>query len=185
MVSGNVSSYTRVLNGPMQLDKILTFNQLAATMTTLKNERDQAKAETSARRKQQEKEKAARKAEKEREAINKQNELAPLCKAHVDQELDHVLSLTVKQRREILRYHFQMATVEIDGVSKAINKLKLAETGIALQRLMPVMPQLPAPELEGDSIQLNGDGDNDVGMNVAEENGVESNAGGINGMVEN
>ena len=87
MASGNVSSYARVLIGPMQLDKI-----------------------TSARRKQQEKIKA----DKEMEAISKQNQLARLCKAHVDQGLDHVLSLTVKQRKNKLRYHYQMAAVDID-----------------------------------------------------------------------
>ena len=103
MASGNISSYARVLNGPHQLEKIQTFNELAATMTTLKKERDQAREEASARKKQEDKDKAARKAEKERDAINKQNELGPICKAHVDKGLAHVLSLKVPQRREILR----------------------------------------------------------------------------------
>ncbi len=73
----------------------------------------------------------------------------------------------------------------MDGASKPIYKLSLAETGIALQRLMPVMPQLPTAELNDDSIELNGDGDNDVEMNVVHKNGGESNAGGINDMVDN
>ncbi len=73
----------------------------------------------------------------------------------------------------------------MDGASKPIYKLSLAETGIALQRLMPVMPQLPTAELNDDSIELNGDGDNDVEMNVIQENGGESNAGGFNDMVDN
>ena len=72
MASGNISSYARVLNGPHQLEKIQTFNELAVTMTTLKKEREQAREEASARKKQEEKDKAARRAEKEMEAINKQ-----------------------------------------------------------------------------------------------------------------
>ena len=50
MASGNISSYARVLNGPHQLEKIQTFNELAATMTTLKKERDQAREEASSRK---------------------------------------------------------------------------------------------------------------------------------------
>ena len=74
-----------------------------------------------------------------------------------------------------------MATVEIDGVSKAIYKLNLAESGIALQRFMP---ELPAAESNNNSIESNGDGDNDDGMDV-DENGGESTAGGVNDMVDN
>jgi outer membrane murein-binding lipoprotein Lpp len=81
MTSGNISSYARVLNGPHQLEKIQTFNELAATMTTLKKERNQAREEASARKKQEEKDKATRRAEKEMEAINKQNELGPFAKS--------------------------------------------------------------------------------------------------------
>ncbi len=73
----------------------------------------------------------------------------------------------------------------MECASKPIYKLSLAETGIALHRLMPVMPQLPAAESNDDSIELNGDGDNDVEMNVVQENGGESNAGGVNDIVDN
>ena len=69
--------------------------------------------------------------------------MAPVCKAHVDQGLDHVLKLKVPEQRDILRYYFRMSSVDIDGMSKAIYKLNLTETTIALKRLMPPMPQLP------------------------------------------
>jgi len=151
MVAGNVTSYARVLNGPQQLDKIRTYNDLAATMAVLKKEKEQMREETNARKKKLEEQKATRKAEKEREAISKANEMAPVCKAHVDQGLDHVLKLKVPEQRDILRYHFRMSSVDIDRVSKAIYKLNLTET-IALKRLMPPMPQLsqlPQAELTG------------------------------------
>ena len=183
MATGNVCSYARVLNGPQQVEKIKTFNELAATMATLRKERDQAKAESSARRKEEEQRKAARKAEKEREASMKQNELGPVCKAHVDKGLEHVLTLKVPERRDVLRYHFQMASVEIEGVSKPVYKLTLAETAIALQRLVLPMPQLPAAEAIVESNEMNIDGDDDVVMNDIGINDGVSNGGGNNDVV--
>jgi hypothetical protein len=115
------------------------------------------------------------------EAINKQNELGPICKEHADKGLAHVLTLKVPQRREILRYHFQVATLDMDGVSKPIYKLSLAETSIALQRLMPVMPQLPTDQSNDGTIELNGDGESAVGMDV---DGAETTAGVVNDVVD-
>ena len=100
------------------------------------------------------------------EAINKLNELGPIRKDHVDKGLAHILTSKVPQQREILHYHFQVATVDIDGVSKPIYKLSLAETSIALQRLMPGILQLPTDEANYGSIELNGDGESAVRMDV-------------------
>ena len=153
IVTGNINSYAQILNGPQQLEKIRTFNELAATISVLKQEKEKLNEEQGVRRKREEQEKAARKAEREREAREKANELAPLCKAHVDQGLAHVLTLKVTERRDILRYHFRLASADIDGVSKAIYKLTLGETAIVLHRLMsppvplPALPQLPETQL--------------------------------------
>jgi hypothetical protein len=59
----------RVLNGQQQLDKICTYNDLAATMTVLKKEKEQMREERNTKKKLEE-EKATRKAEKEREAVS-------------------------------------------------------------------------------------------------------------------
>ena len=112
----------------------------------------------------------------------KQNELGPVCKAHVDKGLEHVLTLKVPERRDVLRYHFQMASVEIDGVSKPVYKLTLAETAIALQRLVVPMPQLAA-EANDESNEMNIDGDDVVGMNDMEINDGVPNGGGDNDVV--
>ena len=40
MITGNVNSYARILNGPMQLDKIKTFNKVAASIAVIRKERD-------------------------------------------------------------------------------------------------------------------------------------------------
>ena len=59
----------RVLNGQQQLDKICTYNDLAATMAVLKKEKEQMREERNTKKKLEE-EKATRKAEKEREAVS-------------------------------------------------------------------------------------------------------------------
>jgi hypothetical protein len=45
IVTGNINSYARVLNGPHQLEKIKTYNELAATMAVLKEERTKMQEE--------------------------------------------------------------------------------------------------------------------------------------------
>ena len=84
--------------------------------------------------------KATRKAEKEREAISKANEMAPVCKAHVDQGLDHVLKLKVPEQRDILRYHFRMSSVwgvkgnlqtQSNGDNHCIEKTNASNASIA------------------------------------------------------
>ena len=163
IVTGNINSYARVLNGPHQLDKIQTYNELAATMAVLKQEREQQQEQQREKKRQEEQAKAARRAVKEMEADAKARELEPVCRVHVNKGIEHVLSLKVRERKDILRYHFRLATVDIDDVSKSVYKLTSAEANIALKRLMPALPQLP-PNDEG-----NIDGDcNDGGGDIAE-----------------
>jgi len=170
MVTGNINRYARVLNGPHQLEKIRTYNELAATMAVLKTEKEQQQKEQREKKKKEDEEKAARRAEKESAAITKAAELEPVCKGHVEKGIAHVLSLTLPVQREIIRFHFKLATVDINGVSIAVYKLKLAEAGIALNQLMPALPLAGLPdELETN----NGVGDDeDVMRGVISEAGV-------------
>ena len=80
--------------------------------------------------------KAAGRAEKERDAIARVAELGPVCQAHVDKGIDHVLSLKLPERKDILRYHFGLATVNVNNVSKSVYKLTLADTATVLSGLM-------------------------------------------------
>jgi hypothetical protein len=172
IVTGNINSYARVLNGPHQLDKIQTYNELAATMTVLKQEKEKQQIEQREKKKQDDKEKAERKAEKESAAIAKAAELEPICKAHVERGIGHVLTLKVPERRNIIRYHFGLVSFDIDGVTKQVYKMNLAETETALRLLMPQLPQLPIND-----VGVGSNGDNDLGM---DSNG---NVGGNGGVV--
>ena len=42
-VTGNINSYARILNGPAQLEKIKTYNQLAASIAELQRDREERK----------------------------------------------------------------------------------------------------------------------------------------------
>ena len=79
--------------------------------------------------------KAARRAEKERDAITRAAELGPICQAHVDKGIDHVLSLKFPERKDILNYHFGLATVDINNVSKPVYKLTFADIATVLSGL--------------------------------------------------
>ena len=54
----------------------------------------------------------------------------------VDKGIDHVLSLKLPERKDILCYHFGLATVDINNVSKSVYKLTLADTATVLSGLM-------------------------------------------------
>ena len=51
IVTGNVNSYARVLNGPTHLEKIKTYNQLASSISQLQRERDAQKLAIKAQKK--------------------------------------------------------------------------------------------------------------------------------------
>jgi hypothetical protein len=139
-VSGNVNSYARLLNGPQQLDKIQTYNDLAATMAELKRDKDRQQEEKREKKAEEDQAKAARKAEKEASAIARAAELEPVCEMQVNKGIAYVLALNLPEKKDIIRYYFKLASVDIDGVSKAVYKLNSAEVAVVLNRLMPAMP---------------------------------------------
>lgn len=117
MVSGNINSYARILNGPEQLESIKTYNQLAASMAVVRRERDERTVAAKEKKKQDEAEKAAKKAEKRRrrKELEDMQRLGPICEEHVGKGLDHVLGSKVDQRREILKIHFGLSSFEVAG----------------------------------------------------------------------
>ena len=59
VVAGNVQSYARILNGPAQLQKIKTFNQLAASMAEYKREKTDKEEKACEQKKKADVERAA------------------------------------------------------------------------------------------------------------------------------
>jgi hypothetical protein len=140
IVSGNVNSYARVLNGAAQLDKIKTYNQLAASIAIIRKERDEKKEANKERKKQEEIEKAAKKADKAQKDAEELERLGPICMEHVAKGLDHVLSLKLLERKDILRVHFGITSGVFDGVDKSLYKMNKADTEVELCRLMQSVP---------------------------------------------
>lgn len=103
-VTGNVNSYARILNGPPQLEKIKTYNQLAAKMAKYQREKDNDSEAARTHKKKADKENAAKKAAKERDLKEEHERIFPIFEAHVENGLAHVLSLKVRQKVEILRH---------------------------------------------------------------------------------
>ena len=65
-------------------------------------------------------EQAAAKAKKKKEQDEERDKLAPGCRDDVEKGIEHVLSLNMTRRKQILKYHF--------GVQSGLYKMKLSET---------------------------------------------------------
>ena len=105
-IEGNVNSYARILNGPQQLARIKTFNDLAASISVLQREKDTADQKSKEERKQQDEQRAANRLEKDRKAKEEIEMFGPGCKEDVQKGIAFVLSLTNPRRKLILKIHF-------------------------------------------------------------------------------
>ena len=127
-IEGNVNSYARILNGPQQLERIKTFNDLASSIATLHKEKDAADEKAKEEKKKQDTEKSKKKADKEEKARVEHVELAPGCKADVEKGLAHVLTLKNDRRKQILKIHF--------GHSSGLSKILVKDTEAELRKYM-------------------------------------------------
>ena len=123
MVTGNVNSYARILNGPAQLEKIKTFNELSASIAALQREKDDHREAARVHTKKVDLEKAAKKLVKERDAKDLHEKLLPICQEHLKKGLDHVLSLNLDPKKDILKHVFEHAEVKSTLRLKRANEL--------------------------------------------------------------
>ena len=142
IVTGNVNSYARILNGPTQLEKLKTYNQLAASMAEIQKEKDEKNEASRAEKKIAAVEKAAKKLQKEQKAREEHVRLFPICSQHVALGLDHVLKLTVPQKVAILKHVYNHP-----GAKKS---LKMDRANQYLKDVMPAVPTLPVDTSEGE-----------------------------------
>ena len=161
-VTGNINSYARCLNGPRQLEKIKTYNQLAASMAELQKEKMEQKAVNSADKKKAEEEKAAKKLEKDRKDKEEYVRQLPICSAHIEKGIQHILSLTVPEKISILKH--------IYNHEEAKSNLKKARADELLSALVNMVPPLPLPPLESvDNVAAGAEEDEVVLPNIEEE----------------
>jgi len=110
IISGNINSYARILNGPAELSKIKTYNELTASMAELQKERDDQAELSRAKKKKTDEEKAAKKQEKERKEKEEHVRLLPICMANVEKGIDHIKTLNVTNKRAILLHVYNRKT---------------------------------------------------------------------------
>ncbi len=147
MIEGNVNTYTRILNGPQQLEHIKAYNNLASSITVLQKENDELEAQGKEEKKRSNAEKAARKAVRNQKMQDEQVELGPGCKDNFEKKLIHVLSLTNDRRKKILMIHF--------GHIIGLSKLNAAGSVLGLWKYMA------AAEFNDERGDQGSDGDGD------------------------
>ncbi len=109
IMTGNINSYARILNGPSQLDSIKTYNDVAASLSEYNNEVKAQKASVQAEKKKVDAEKAANKVRRDQQAKEQQQLLLPICEEHASQGLAHCLSLSLVTMKEVLKYVFNIS----------------------------------------------------------------------------
>ena len=197
-VSGNVNSYARMLNGPKQLEKITTSNQLSASIATLQRERKKEHEKQRELKNKKKKETEVRAAEKKALDKEKRDQLLPICMEHVKQGLQHVLDQNMDTKKAILKYVFKhwdaklslrMARENrplrelmgpddrkiivdpdvVDVVNEIVNRV-VEEAGEKVNEEMPPLPPLPP---------LGGDNGPEEDKEADEENGVAEALGAL------
>ena len=143
-VSGNVNSYARILNGPSQLEKITSYNQLASSISKLQQDREENHTKNQEQKKKVDAEIAANRERKKQEAREKHEEQLPICQALVEKGLDHIMTKNLKIKNSILKHFF--------GHAEAKSNLKAARANAILFELMSAPHEIDdaliVPELE-------------------------------------
>ena len=138
-------------------------------MSIVKRQKEEKNEAAKKKKKQEDAEKAERKAKKQRKATEEIEKFGPILKDHVEKGLEHVLSLQLSVRRDILRIHFGRSTVEIDGKDIPIYRTTKAQTETALRDLliassMPTIPSIDKLESSIEAIDEYASDDNVASM---------------------
>lgn len=108
-ITGNISSYSRVLNRESQLKMIKEQNQLAAAVAEVGAEQLQERCQRrESEKKKREIEAQKKREEKEAEEQRKKAEILPGIQADVMRGFAHMQTLPVKRLKEILQYQFSL-----------------------------------------------------------------------------
>ena len=120
IATGNVQSYSRVLNGSANLELMKEHCELVASLAELQAEKDAKNEAAKAKKKQEEAEKARKKEEENRKELALKEELRPVNQNDVDKGIEHVLKLTNKRMVQVLKYHFGDNTPSLASKNKSI-----------------------------------------------------------------
>ena len=119
-VTGNVNSYSRILNDEKNLEKFKDYTELAVGLGMLNAEKDEKSKETAAKKVQEAADKVRKKGEKEAEEASKRNELLSGFEAELkEKDMNNILNLPDARMRLYIRYYFQKRIVNLTKTKKA------------------------------------------------------------------
>jgi len=113
----------------------------------LQRERDAQKLAIKAQKKKTDLEKEIKKLEKEREAAELHERIFPICMEHVEKGLQHVLTLNLGPKRDILKYVYAHVEAKSNLRVKRANEL----IKLAMLSLPPVVADTVENESGGNS----------------------------------
>ena len=100
VVTGNIGSYSAILNSEDNLKKLQDYNYLAASIGMLNAEKDASKEASNKKKEEEAVEKSKKKAGSEAEEITKQEELLPGFKQELEQQnVDVILAFSDARMR--------------------------------------------------------------------------------------
>ena len=137
----NVNRYACILNGAAQLDNILTFTQLSASMSTFSVEIEEQNFQSSMQKKRDKEEKTAKKLENDQKVKADNERLLLICEEHVAKVIVHVLSLNFTANIGILKLVFAR--------KDAKSSLRLPRANRLIEELLP-----PPPEDDSDALSI-------------------------------
>ena len=133
-VSGNVNSYACILNGPAQLDKIRTYNDLTASLSEYQREKEHLNEKARVHKKKTDEDRDARKLEKDRKAREEHVQPLPLGQGQIEKGIENLLPLTLDAKRDILKHVFNHPEVK--------SALRVARANRFLQDLISPLNKL-------------------------------------------
>ena len=120
MATGNVASYSALMNGPHQLEQFQQANALAATLSELHSEEVRKKDAAAEKKRKEQAEKVGKKAEQEKKDKETKERIMPGLKEDVAAGIGKVVTLPNKRLREILRYYFNHPTAGLNQMKKEL-----------------------------------------------------------------
>lgn len=165
IMTGNIASFSAILNDPKKLELIEDYNDVAVSLEMYNAEKE-VMAEASKKKKSNEAaEKAKNKADKESKEAQKQNELLPGFQQEIrEKDASEILKMSDKRMRLYIRYFFKQKVVNIGKKNK----------GELQGILAPLLEDLysskaPSAESVDTASQAAVEGDDDAGDSVADD----------------
>ena len=118
MATGNVASYSALMNGPHQLVQFQQTNALSAIFCELHSEKVREKEATAKKKRGEQAEKVGKKTEQGKKDEETKERIMPGLEKDVAAGIDVVVMLPNKRSREMLRYYFNHPTSCIVQIKK-------------------------------------------------------------------